>query len=88
VFWYCDRMNGTATALVVLLPVLLASDLTAQPVNSPSDPAPLARGYRTRALAGGWGHSWLHGWPGYGKAISDLEYVGTPLESGPVCGSR
>jgi hypothetical protein len=29
--------------------------------------------YRTRTLAGGWGHSWLHGWPGYAKAISDIQ---------------
>src|SRR5688572_31805501 len=36
----------------------------------------LFRSYRTRALAGGWGHSWLHGWPGHGKAISDIQHVG------------
>jgi hypothetical protein len=60
----------------VVLPLLLAPDVKAQPADPPTEPAPLARGYRTRALAGGWGHSWLHGWPGYGKAISDIEYVG------------
>ena len=38
----------------------------------------LARGYRTRALAGGWGHSWLNGWPGYGKAISDIQIAFYP----------
>jgi hypothetical protein len=65
-----------AAALAVVLPLLLAPDVKAQPADPPSEPAPLARGYRTRALAGGWGHSWLHGWPGYGKAISDIEYVG------------
>jgi hypothetical protein len=62
--------------LVVLLPVLLVPQATAQQVAPTADPAPLARGYRTRTLAGGWGHSWLHGWPGYGKAVSDIQYVG------------
>src|SRR5688572_33307126 len=61
--------------LAVSLPLLLALQATAQQVNPTAEPAPLARGYRTRALAGGWGHSWLHGWPGYGKAISDIAYV-------------
>lgn len=35
----------------------------------------LARGNQTRALAAGWGHSWLHGLPGYGKAVSDIQFV-------------
>ncbi len=65
-----------APALTLSLALLLAQEIAAQPVGPHSEPAPLARGYRTRALAGGWGHSWLHGWPGHGKAISDIEYVG------------
>ena len=65
-----------AAALTLSLALLLAQEIAAQPVGPPSEPAPLARGYRTRALAGGWGHSWLHGWPGHGKAISNVEYVG------------
>ncbi len=68
-------MSGAAIALAVPVLVLLASEVTAQQIPS-ADSAPLARGYRTRGLAGGWGHSWLHGWPGYGKAISEIEYVG------------
>jgi len=60
---------------LVLLPLLLVPQATAQQVASTAEPAPLVRGYRTRALAGGWGHSWLHGWPGYGKAVSDIQYV-------------
>jgi hypothetical protein len=51
-------------------------DAGAQGSGATGEPAPLARGYRTRTLAGGWGHSWLHGWPGYGKAVSDIQYVG------------
>jgi hypothetical protein len=43
---------------------------TAQQVEATAEPAPLARGYRTCTLAGGLGHSWLHGWPGYAKAVS------------------
>ena len=55
------------------LSLLLSVPVTAQQPDPISEPSPLARGYRTRALAGGWGHSWLHGWPGYGKAITDIE---------------
>ena len=62
--------------LALLLPLLLALHVTAQQVDPTAEPAPLARGYRTRTLAGGWGHSWLHGWPGYGKAVSDIQYFG------------
>jgi len=62
-------------ATTVLWLLLLAQEVTPQEIPI-ADPAPLARGYRTRALAGGWGHSWLHGWPGYGKAISDIQFVG------------
>ncbi len=62
--------------LAVSLPLLLALQATAQQVDATAEPAPLARGYRTRTLAGGWGHSWLHGWPGYGKAVSDIQYFG------------
>jgi hypothetical protein len=69
------NMSAASMVLALLLPLLLGPDVTAQPVDPTAGPAPLARGYCTRALAGGWGHSWLHGWPGYGKAISDIEYV-------------
>ncbi len=44
-------------------------------VASAQDATRLARGNRTRALTGGWGHSWLHGWPGYGKARTDIQFV-------------
>jgi lipid A 3-O-deacylase len=69
-------MRGAVLALAVSMPLLLAPEVTAQQTDATAEPPPLARGYRTRALAGGWGHSWLHGWPGYGKAISDIHYVG------------
>jgi lipid A 3-O-deacylase len=65
-----------AIGLAVLFSLLLVPHATAQHVDQTAGPPPLARGYRTRTLAGGWGHSWLHGWPGYGKAVSDIQYVG------------
>jgi hypothetical protein len=64
-----------AIAFGVSLPLLFAPEVTAQQAGPTTEAAPLARGYRTRALAGGWGHSWLHGWPGHEKAISDIQYV-------------
>ena len=69
-------------AVAVSWPLLLAPDVTAQQADPAAEPAPLARSYRTRALAGGWGHSWLHGWPGYGKALSDIQYVGVYPQMG------
>jgi hypothetical protein len=30
---------------------------------------------RSRGLLWGWGHSWKHGWPGYGKTQSDLAFI-------------
>ena len=62
--------------LAVLLPLLLVPKATAQQVDPTTEPAPLARGYGTRTLAGGWGHSWLHGWPGYDRTVSDSQYFG------------
>ena len=35
----------------------------------------LAEGYWTRGLAGGWGHAWKHGVPGYGKTESDVRFA-------------
>ena len=69
-------MRRAALALAVTLFLLAPQTAAAQQADSTADPAPLARGYRTRALAAGWGHSWLYGWPGYRKAITDIEYVG------------
>ena len=70
-------MTGVVRVVVLamLLPLLPISHAAAQQVEPTAEPAPLARGYRTRTLAGGWGHSWLSGWPGYGKAISDIQYL-------------
>jgi hypothetical protein len=68
-------MRRRPVLLAVSLLLLVVPVLSAQPAD-PAQVPRLARGYRTRALAAGWGHSWLHGWPGYGKALSDIEYVG------------
>jgi lipid A 3-O-deacylase len=69
-------------AVRVLVALGLASALAeapamAQPATAQPDdvPPPLARGYRSRVLAGGWGQSWLRGWPGYGQAVSDIQFV-------------
>ncbi len=35
----------------------------------------LAAGYWTRGLAGGWGHAWKYGVPGYGKTESDVRFA-------------
>ena len=35
----------------------------------------LATGYWTRGVAGGWGHAWKHGLPGYGKTASDVDFA-------------
>ena len=37
-------------------------------------PAPLAAGYWTRGLLGGWGNAWKHGVPGYGETESDIRF--------------
>lgn len=42
--------------------------------SAATDPAPLAAGYWTRGLAGGWGNAWKHGVPGYGKTESDIRF--------------
>lgn len=53
--------------LFLLVTLLPAAALAQQPR--------LASGYWTRGLAGGWGHSWSHGVPGYGKTESDVRFV-------------
>ena len=65
-----------AMGLAVSLPLLLVPRSTRnRPTRQPSPPRwPVATS--TRTLAGGWGHSWLRGWPGYGKAVSDIQYFG------------
>lgn len=35
----------------------------------------IASGYRTRGLAGGWGHGWRFAIPGWGKTRSDISFV-------------
>ena len=57
-----------STAVLVLLFVLA-------PISSVAQPQRLASGYWTRGLTGGWGHSWKHGVPGYGKTTSDIQFI-------------
>jgi hypothetical protein len=69
-------MSGLAMLSAVSLLLLIAPELLAQQAEPASAVPRLAHGYRTRALAGGWGHSWRQGWPGRGKAVTDIQYVG------------
>lgn len=48
----------------------------------------LDRGNWTRALTWGWGHSWKHGVPGYGKTESDVELVAFQPQLGRFLTSR
>jgi hypothetical protein len=61
----CCEDDGAA----VLLPLLLVPQAPAQQVDRLRSPLR----YRTRTLAGGLRHSWLHDWPGYAKAVSDIQ---------------
>ena len=49
--------------------------MTLLPVSTAGQQLPLAAGYWTRGLSGGWGHAWRHGVPGYGKTESDVRFV-------------
>ena len=63
----------TATAVIVLL-ALSAVPAPAQERRPATGPAPLAAGYWTRGLLGGWGNAWKHGVPGYGETESDIRF--------------
>ncbi len=45
------------------------------PAAAHAQQRPLAAGYWTRGLAGGWGHAWRFGVPGYGKTESDVRFI-------------
>ena len=47
--------------------------LSLMPTGTAAQEQPLASGYWTRGLAGGWGHSWRYGVPGYDKTSSDVQ---------------
>ena len=63
-------LHLTFAAALLLPSVALAQQQEQQ------DDARLARGYRTRALAGSAGHSWPLGWNDASLATSDLHFVG------------
>jgi len=57
--------------------IALASALLAVPDRAHAQTEErLARGYRTRALAGSVGHSWGFGWNDASRATSDLQFAG------------
>ena len=60
--------DAGAAVLVLLLLALVPAVCTGQ------EP-PLAAGYWTRGLVGGWGNAWRHGVPGYGKTESDVDFA-------------
>lgn len=49
---------------------------SAEAQTPPEQETLLARGNRTRALTGAYGHSWRRGWPGFGKQGTDIQFVG------------
>ena len=57
------------TAAAIGLALVLA------PGAGAADEPLLATGYWTRGLAWGWGHTWQHGVPGYGKTKTDLGFA-------------
>ena len=59
-FWQC-------TGFLLLIAVI--------PSPGSAQQQPLTSGCWTRGLAGGCGHSWQHGVPGYGKTESDVSFV-------------
>ena len=64
-----------AAALTLSLALLLAPEM----LRSRSDRPPNRHRWPVATARARWpaaGASWLHGWPGHGKAISDIEYVG------------
>ena len=63
----CPRHWQTAVAAIILLTI--TSDTAA--AQAPR----LAAGNWTRGLAAGWGHTWRHGLPGYGKTASNARFV-------------
>jgi len=44
------------------------------PAPAGAQPRPVA-GHWTRGLAGGWGHSWSYGVPGWGKTESEVQFL-------------
>ena len=68
---------GFRSAIVFAASLLLPSEALAQQQEQQGqDETRLARGYRTRALAGSAGHSWPLGWNDASLATSDLHFVG------------
>ena len=65
--------NLLRAPFVVALLVLASTPAVAG--QEPGQQPRLAEGYWTRGLAGGWGHAWKHGVPGYGKTESDVRFA-------------
>lgn len=42
--------------------------------TTPQSSRQVVKGTRTRSLIGGYGHSWRHGWPGYGQGRTDVSF--------------
>jgi hypothetical protein len=66
----------TSIGSTVILSAALWLPMVALAQQPDKEDALLARGYRTRALAGSAGHSWPFGWNDASLATSDLHFVG------------
>lgn len=73
--------NPLRAPFVVALFALACTPAVAAAQDPGQEPR-LAEGYWTRGLAGGWGHSWKHGVPGYGKTESDVRFAAFHLQLG------
>ena len=69
----CRRTRSAARRRWSAAAVGLA--LALAPGAGAADEPLLASGYWTRGLAWGWGHTWKHGVPGYGKTETDLGFA-------------
>ena len=68
-----DPLRRRRPWLGVLLGGLIG--ILACPASAAAQDGPLDRGARARSLALGWGTAWKFGIPGYGKTITDAEFV-------------
>ena len=69
-------MSFASTVIFAAVFLLPPEAVAQQPGQQVQDEPRLARGYRTRALAGSAGHSWPLGWNDASLATSDLHFVG------------
>jgi hypothetical protein len=68
------ELSRAAVRAVLVVAGALALAVAAAGTAAAQD-SPVDRGARVRSLAAGWGTAWKFGIPGYGKTITDAEFV-------------